>query len=57
MNIKMNCWNKVKTRTHTHVCFFFKLIIAIIWMYYVSTYYHEGKYIIFSSENGLLIHS
>ena len=54
MNIKMNCWNKVKMHTYTHVCFFFKLIIAIICMYYVK---HDGKYILFSSENGLQIHS
>ena len=57
MKIRMICLNKVKMKfhahTHSHVCFF-KLINAIIWKYYVK---HEGKYIIFLSDNGLLIHS
>ena len=51
MNIRMNCWNKIKmTFSHTHVCFL-TLIMAIIWMYNVK---HEGKYISFLSENGFI---
>ena len=58
MNNEMNRWNRVEMmfshkQSHVRVCFL-KLVIAIIWMYYVK---HEGKYVPFSSEDGVLTHS